>query len=92
MRPLFRLAKASLITVRSAVIMAIASVVGAAAGVLTYMASRSIPQALLAAGAATGGSANLLSQITGTDPGHTTRSQDDKQHDDQDDSARQRET
>jgi len=89
MRPLFRLAKASLITVRSAVIMAIASVVGAAAGVLTYMASRSIPQALLAAGAATGGSANL---ITGTDPGHTTRSQDDKQHDDQDDSARQRET
>ena len=82
MRPLFRPAKADLITVRTAVIMAIASVIGAATGILTYLASRSNPQALLAAGAATGGSANLLSQITGTDPGHTTRGQDDKQHDD----------
>ena len=42
---------------RTKVMMAIASGVGVATGVLTYLASRSLPQALLAAGTATGSSA-----------------------------------
>jgi hypothetical protein len=53
---------------RTKVIMAIACSVGVAAGALTYLASRSVPQALLAAGTATGGSADLFRQLTGTDP------------------------
>jgi hypothetical protein len=51
---------------RTKVIMAIVGGVGGAAGALTYLASRSVPQALLAAGAATGSSADLLRQFIGT--------------------------
>lgn len=89
MHALPRPAKAGPFSVRRAVILGIACVIGAAAGVLTYLASHSIPQALLAAGTATGGSANLLGQITGTGPASAGKGQDDDQHDDQDDSARQ---
>jgi len=53
---------------RTKVIMAIACSIGCAAGALTYLASRSVPQALLAAGTATGSSADLLRQFIGTDP------------------------
>jgi hypothetical protein len=63
-----RPAKADLISVRIAVILAIACVIGVAAGALTYLAYHSIPQVLLAAGTATGGSANLAGQIIGTGP------------------------
>jgi hypothetical protein len=48
--------------------MAIACSAGVATGVLTYLASGSVPQALLAAGAATGSSADLLRQLIGADP------------------------
>ena len=53
---------------RTKVIMVIACGVGIAAGALTYLASRSVPQALLAAGTATGSSANLLRQFIDTNP------------------------
>jgi hypothetical protein len=74
------------------VIMTVASVIGAAAGALTYMASRSLPQALLTAGTAAGGTINLLTQITGTSSDRQTRSQDNNQHDDHSDSSQPRET
>lgn len=50
-------------SIRAAVTVAGAAAVGAVAGVLTYLVSRSIPQAVLAAGTATGGSARFLGQI-----------------------------
>jgi uncharacterized membrane protein YfcA len=84
MRSLFRPAKAGLITVRAAIILAIACIIGAAAGALTYLASHSFPQALLAAGTATGGSTGLLNQIIGTAPERPNSDQnnqdDDKDH------------
>jgi hypothetical protein len=56
---------------RTKVIMVIACGVGIAAGVRTYLASRSFPQALLAAGTATGSSVDLFRQFIGTDPDHS---------------------
>ena len=88
MRPSFRPAKAGLITVRTGVILAIACAIGVTAGVLTYLASRSLPQALLAAGTAIGGSAGWLAQIFGTDPQRTISGHEDNEHDDQDSGAR----
>lgn len=58
----------AMFSARTKVIMAIACGVGVAAGALTYLASRSLPQALFAAGTATGSSADLLRQFIGTDP------------------------
>ena len=69
---------------RTKMIMAIACGVGVAAGALTYLASRSLPQALLAAGTATGSSADLLRQFIGTDPEHSVRDRDSNQDDHQD--------
>jgi hypothetical protein len=89
MRSLSRPAKGGKITVRNTVILTIAGVIGAAAGVLTYLATRSLAQALLTAGAATGGSANLLGQIIGAGPERMTSALDGKQRDDEDDSTRQ---
>jgi hypothetical protein len=63
------------------VILTIACIIGTAAGALAYLAFHSIPQALLAAGTATGGAANLLGQATGTGPEHTTRGQDNDHRD-----------
>lgn len=54
------------ITARNTVILVIAGAIGAAAGLLTYLAYHSIPQTLLAAGAATGGSTGLLHQFIAT--------------------------
>ena len=51
--------------------------------------TRSLAQALLTAGAATGGSANLLGQIIGAGTERTTSAVDGKQRDDEDDSTRQ---
>jgi hypothetical protein len=73
-----------MITARTRVIAAIACAIGAAAGVLTYLASRALPQALLAAGTATSGSAHLLSQVIGTDPGTPTSGEDNDQDGDLD--------
>jgi hypothetical protein len=61
--------------------MAIACGIGGAAGALTYLASRSVPHALLAAGAATGSSADLLRQFIGADPEHRADRRDDNQED-----------
>lgn len=85
MRSSFRPARAGVVTARTAVILAIACVIGAAAGALTYLAFHSLPQALLAAGTATGGSANFLGRIIGTEPEseRMLSGQEDKQHDDQ---------
>jgi hypothetical protein len=65
---------------RTKMIMAIACGVGVAA--LTYLASRSLPQALLAAGTATGSSVGLLRQFIGTDPEHSASDRDSNQADD----------
>ena len=46
-------------------LMVTAAALGAAAGALTYLASRSIPQAALATSTATGGSFRFLWQIVG---------------------------
>jgi len=69
---------------RTKVIMVIACGVGIAAGALTYLASRSLPQAMLAAGAATGSSADLLRQFLGTEPEDSASGRDSNQDDDQD--------
>jgi len=57
---------------------------GIAACVLTYLASRSLSHALLAAGTATGSSADLLRQFIGTEPEHSASDHDDNQDDDHD--------
>ena len=69
---------------RTKVIMVIACGVGIAAGALTYLASRSVPQALLNAGTATGNSADLLRQFIDTEPEHSASDHDDNQDDDHD--------
>jgi hypothetical protein len=66
------------------VIMVIACGVGIAAGALTYLASRSVAQALLAAGTATGSSADLFRQFIGTKPEHSAIDRHDNQDDDHD--------
>ena len=78
-------------TVRTKVILVIACGVGGGAGALTYLASRSIPQALLAAGAATSGCAHLLGQVVGIEPERPTSVQGNNEADGQDDVAGQRE-
>ena len=75
MRPSFRSHVTGRFSIRTTVAAAGAATVGAVAGVLTYLVSRSIPQAVLAAGAATGGSARFLGQILGND-----RSEMDQDH------------
>ncbi len=52
-----------MLPVKKKIIMAIACVVGLAAGILTYLTSRSTAQALLTAGAATGSSSELLHRL-----------------------------
>jgi hypothetical protein len=69
---------------RTKVIMVIAGGVGVAAGALTYLASRSLPQALLNAGTATGSSADLLRQFISTGPGHSASDRANNQDDDYD--------
>jgi hypothetical protein len=69
---------------RTKMIMVIACGVGFAAGALTYLASRSLPQALLAAGTAAGSSADLLRQFIGSDPERSASVRDSNQDDDQD--------
>lgn len=76
---------------RIKMVRAIACGVGITAGALTYLGSRSLPQALLAAGGATGRSADLLGQLIDTEPKGPPGDRDDKQHDD-DDGAEQKRT
>ena len=73
-----------MLTARTNVIIAIACSVGVAAGALTYLATRSVPQALLAAGTATGSSANLLRQLISTDPERPARDVDNSEDGSQD--------
>jgi hypothetical protein len=66
------------------VVTVIACGVGITAGALTYLASHSVPQALLAAGTATGSSADLFRQFIGTEPECSASDHDDNQDDDHD--------
>jgi hypothetical protein len=68
MRTSARPAQAGRHTARTLVILAIASGTGSLVGVLTYIASRSAAQALLAAGTAAGGTTSFLRQIMAPDP------------------------
>jgi hypothetical protein len=52
-----------LLTVRAALILGLSLIVGAAAGALTYWATGSVAEAMLAAGTATAGSTDLLNQV-----------------------------
>lgn len=70
---------------RTKAITAIACTVGAATGALTYMTSHSLPQALLAAGGATGGSADLILQFIHTEHEPPASDPDDKQDEGRDD-------
>jgi hypothetical protein len=54
-----------LLTVRAAVILLLALIVGSVAGVLGYMAHRSFPEAALIAGSATGGAVLLFNNVIG---------------------------
>jgi hypothetical protein len=76
-----RPAKPRLLTTRSVVIVMIAAFIGAIACVLTYLSFHSLPQALLAGGAATGGCTGLLNQLLGTDPDSQASCRRDGQHD-----------
>ncbi len=67
---------------RTKVIMVIACGAGIAAGALTYLASRSPSQALLAAGTATGSSADLLRQFISSEPEHPASDRGNNQDDD----------
>jgi hypothetical protein len=67
--------------VRATIILVIACVIAAAAGVLTYLAYRSLPQAFLAAGSAVGGVAGLLHQIANDSPGESTTVERDERDD-----------
>jgi hypothetical protein len=69
---------------RTKVIMVIACGVGIAAGALTYLTSRSLPQALLTAGAATNSSADLFRQFIGAEPEHSASDRRNDQDDDHD--------
>jgi hypothetical protein len=69
---------------RTKMIMVIASGVGIAAGALTYLASRSLPQALLAAGTAAGSSADLLRQFIDAESERSASDRDNNQGDDHD--------
>ena len=64
---------------RTKVIMVIACGVGIAAGALTCLASRSLPEALLAAGTATGSSAALFRQFIGAETEHSASDRDNNQ-------------
>jgi hypothetical protein len=92
MRSLFRSILASLLTARITVILvAVACIIGAAVGALTYLASRSVSQALLAAGTATTGSVHFLGRVIGTDPECRVSGQDNRE-DDPNDGAGQRQS
>jgi hypothetical protein len=73
-----------MLSTRIKVIITIASGVGVAAGALTYVASRSFPQALLAAGSATASSADLLRQLIDADPEPPVGDRDNNQDDNRD--------
>jgi hypothetical protein len=67
MRPSSRKRLAGRFSLGTAVLLVAAATLGAAAGVLTYLASGSIPQAVLAATTAVGASIRFLWQIPGPD-------------------------
>jgi hypothetical protein len=72
-----------MLSARTKMIMAIACGVGVATGALTYLASHSVPHSLLAAGTATGSSADLLRQFIDTDSERPDSGRDYSQEDGQ---------
>ncbi|ROO86926.1 hypothetical protein EDD29_4510 [Actinocorallia herbida] len=56
-----------LLTVRAALILGLALIVGGTAGALAVWAGGALPEALLTAGAAAAGTISLLHQIIGND-------------------------
>jgi hypothetical protein len=71
---------------RTRAVLAIACGIGAAAGVLTYLVTYSVPQALLALGAAASGSVHLIGQLAASDREISSGRQVDTQDNDQNDS------
>jgi hypothetical protein len=69
---------------RTRTIMAISCAIGLATGTLTYLTSHSSPQALLAAGAATSSSFDLLRLFIGTVPERPAADRDTAENDDHD--------
>jgi hypothetical protein len=91
MRTTFRPALASLPVIRT-LLLVLPCMIGAAAGALTYLASHSVPQALLASGSAAASSAQLFSQITGATPERPASGQDDARDDGRSGNIRQTKT
>jgi len=54
-----------LFTVRAALVLLLAIVVGLIAGILAYLANRSVPAAVLVGGGATGGAVLLFNTLIG---------------------------
>ena len=54
-----------LLTVRATVILLLALLIGITAGLLTYLAQHSVPEAILTGGGATGAATALLNTIIG---------------------------
>lgn len=52
-----------LLSLRAAVILALATIIAVAAGILTYLVEDSLPAAVLCGGATWGGSVALLAQL-----------------------------
>lgn len=74
-----RHARNHLLSARTTLILAIACAIGGAAGVLAYLASRSVPQAVLTAGTATSGAAAFLRELAGSDPRTSASAEGGKQ-------------
>lgn len=55
-----------ILTARSALLILIAMIVSVAAGALTYLACRSVPESILAAASAFGGSLLWLNKVIGS--------------------------
>jgi hypothetical protein len=61
---------------RIKVVMAITCIIGVIAGALTYLAGHSLPQAMLATGTATSGSAQLFRDLLNNNSKRSSNSQD----------------
>jgi hypothetical protein len=70
-----------MLSARTKAVMAITGIIGIVAGALTYLVGHSLPQALLATGAATGSSAHLFTDLLSNDPKHSSHSQDGNDND-----------
>jgi hypothetical protein len=70
-----------MLSARTKAVMTITCVIGIVAGALTYLVGHSLPQALLATGAATGSSAQLFRDLLNNDSKRSNNSQDGNDND-----------